>query len=99
MAQKVREELVGSIPPGLRQRGDQSLAYDMAVHATNSAFEAAERVLERLEGNSETITRAVALVMFMQLMDAQVGAARSAMERVFTKLAVEAMVRNMGRQP
>lgn len=97
MAQEVRETLTKSIPPQLPAKADVNLALDMAIHATNSAFAAAEQTLQRLpvEPGAQT-TRAVSLVLFMQLMEAHLGASKDAMNNVFARLAAEALMRSMG---
>lgn len=97
MAQGVRDTLAKSIPPAIAAKGDVNLALDMAIHATNSAFAAAEQTLQRLPVEpGAQITRAVSLVLFMQLMEAHLGASKDAMERAMARLAAEALMRSMG---
>lgn len=97
IAQEVREALTKSIPPQLATKADVSLAMDMAIHAVNSAFAAAETTLQRLPAEpGAQITRAISLVLFMQLMEVHLGASKDAMNNVFARLAAEELMRSMG---
>lgn len=97
MGREIRATILDNIPPQIRARGDMNMAFDIAVHAVNEAFASAEATLGRMDaGNSDMTTRAAAFVIFMQIMEAQVGAAKDAMTNVFARLAMEAMLRRMG---
>lgn len=91
MAQAIRAELLTQVPPSALAKGDADRAFQAAVDAVNAAFETAAASLERLsgDGQSDMVTRSMAMIMFMQLMEAQVGAAKDAVHRVLARLAVE----------
>lgn len=96
MAQAIRAELLTQVPPSALAKGDADRAFQAAVDAVNAAFETAAASLERLsgDGRSDMVTRSMAMIMFMQLMEAQVGAAKSALLNVLARMAVEDLVVN-----